>query len=134
MFQERAGVLPMLPLFQLWVFPHVTLEDWGMKELVALVVRVVTHTMFNKHYYSFGGGPTGLWVTCAVMQIFDKQWGVVLKKVSVKTHGTVRYMGDIRIILPPFKPGWRWVGGSIKFCLVWNREDKNDLGWDNGVN
>ena len=38
-----------------WEFPHITLEDWEKKQIVACVIRIATETMFKKHYYSFGG-------------------------------------------------------------------------------
>ena len=36
----------------------------------------------------------------------------------------MRYMDDGRTTLPPFRVGWRWVDGSIKFCKRWAEEDK----------
>ena len=91
--------------------------------------------MFKRHFYNFGGrtyqqdggGPIGLRGTCAVarliMQIFYKKWGSLLKDLGVKTYEVVRYMDDIRAVLPPFKCGWRWVGGKIQFCKRWELED-----------
>ena len=38
-------------------------------------------------------------------------------------YEVVRYMDDIRLILPPFKSGWRWVGGSLQYCKRWEMED-----------
>ena len=38
-----------------WIFPQVNLEDHEKKELIAVVVEIVTQALFNKHYYTFGG-------------------------------------------------------------------------------
>ena len=63
---------------------------------MAQVVRITTSTMFEKHYYTFGGkryrqrreGPIGLKGTCAaarfVLQIFDRKWEVRLEKWAYK--------------------------------------------------
>ena len=93
--------------------------------------------MFKKHFYTFGGrtyhqsegGPIGLRGTCAVariiMQIFDRKWGELLSDLRVRVWENVRYMDDARTLLPPFKAGWRWVDGEIKYCKRWEREDKD---------
>ena len=59
------------------------------------------------------------------MKLFDRKWGQVLSDLGVRVYGGMRYMDDIRAVLPPFKCGWRWVEGSIKFCKRWEVEDQN---------
>ena len=121
-----------------WSFKEdLVLEDWEKKQIVAEVIKLATKTMFNRHFYTFGGrtyhqrggGPIGLRGTCAVarliMQIFDRKWGGLLKSMGVKYYDLVRYMDDIRMILPPFKCGWRWVEGNIMYCKRWEIEDVN---------
>ena len=57
-----------------WEFPKVVLEDWEKVEIIANVVMIATRTMFEKHFYTFGGrtfqqdggGPIGLRGTCGV--------------------------------------------------------------------
>ena len=119
-----------------WEFRgDIILEDWEMKQILAEVIKLATITMFKKHYYSFGGkkynqkggGPIGLRGTCAVarliMQLYDGKWGELLEKLCVKTYTTLRYMDNMRTLLPPFKAGWRWVEGSIKYCIRREKED-----------
>ena len=118
-----------------WVFPHVQLEDWERKKIVAGVLKLATRAMFRKHFYTFGGktfqqtegGPIGLRGTCAVarlvMQAFDREWGELLRALCVRTWGNMRYMDDGRTVMPPFKPGWRWDQGQIRYCLRWEKED-----------
>ena len=121
-----------------WVFPTVTLTEGDKKELLASVIKIATQTMFQKHYYSFGGkkfnqkegGPIGLRGTCAVarliMQIFDGKWEAMLQKVGLTVHMMARYMDDCRTFLPPVRPGWRWVeGGRLQYCLRWENEDSD---------
>ena len=33
-------------------------------------------------------------------------------------------MDDMRTLLPPFRAGWRWLDGSIQYCIKWEREDR----------
>ena len=74
-----------------------------------------------------GGGPIGIRGTCAVarllMQLIDRKWGEILREMGVTVWDSVRYMDDLRTILPPFKPGWRWADGGIKFCRKWEGEN-----------
>ena len=120
-----------------WEFKkNIILEDWEKKQILAEVVKIATEAMFKKHYYSFGGrtyhqrggGPIGLRGTCAVarviMQLFDRKWGQMLRDMGVRLYDLVRYMDDIRAILAPFKSGWRWVDGGIKYCKRWEAEDQ----------
>ena len=91
--------------------------------------------MFETHLYTFGGetflqlegGPIGLGGTCAiarvVMCMFDGKWMARLVKMCLKIKEYMRYMDDGRILLPAFRPGWRWVNGELKFTLAWERED-----------
>ena len=100
-----------------WIFPQVKLEEWEKRELVAVVVEILTEALFSKHYYTFGGkffhqrggGPLGLRGTCAiarvVMQMFDRKWRGVLAEQRITTELLVRYMDDARAFLPAFHPG-----------------------------
>ena len=45
--------------------------------------------------------------------------------MNIVTWLVLRYMDDGRAFLPPFKHGWRWVEGEVKFCERWRFEDKN---------
>ena len=33
-------------------------------------------------------------------------------------------MDDMRVALPPIRPGWRWVEGELKYCKRWEVEDE----------
>ena len=119
-----------------WEFPPVILEEWEKEQLIIEVIRIAVKTMFEKHYYTFGGkifrqkkgGPIGPRGTCAIaraiMQIFDLKWEARLQNMAVQFILNARYMDDGRIILPPFKKGWRWEGGKIQFCRRWEKEDE----------
>ena len=37
-------------------------------------------------------------------------------------------MDDARTFLPPFKAGWRWSEGAIRYCKKWESEDKDKSG------
>ena len=119
-----------------WIFPRVVLSYEDKLEIIGTVLSIATSAMFQHHYYSFGGetyrqeegGPIGLRGTCAIarlwMQAFDVDWEGDLDKMGVVTNLIMRYMDDGRSIMPPLKPGWRWVEGGLKFCLDWEREDQ----------
>ena len=123
-----------------WEFPRIVLTEEEKRGIIAAVIRVATEAMFQKHYYSFGGktfhqqggGPIGLRGTCAVarliMQIFDRKWEELLGSLNVRTHGVIRYMDDARTFLPPFKAGWRWSEGAIRYCKKWESEDRDKSG------
>ena len=114
-----------------WEFPTVTLTEEDKRGLLENVIKVATRTMFEKHFYSFGGkkfnqkggGPIGLRGTCAVarliMQIFDVKWGAALERAGLTVHLMSRYMDDCRTFLPPVRPGWRWEEGRLMYCLRW---------------
>ena len=120
-----------------WIFPQVKLEEWEKRELVAVVVEILTEALFSKHYYTFGGkffhqrggGPIGLRGTCAiarvVMQMFDRKWRGVLAEQRITTELLVRYMDDARAFLPAFHPGWRYSPRGLEFCQKWAAEDKH---------
>ena len=119
-----------------WVFPRVTLTPEDKLEIVGTVLSIATTSMFHHHYYSFGGkmyrqdggGPIGLRGTCAIarlmMQIFDEKWEGRLKELCIRIWLNTRYMDDGRTAMPPIKPGWRWVNGSLLFNIKWEREDQ----------
>ena len=124
-----------------WEFRNdIILEEGEKKQILAEVIKLAVLAMFKKHYYSFGGkkynqkggGPIGLRGTCAVarviMQLYDRKWGELLEGLCVKTYGTLRYMDDMRTLLPPFRAGWRWVEGKISYCVKWEREDEKISG------
>ena len=93
--------------------------------------------MFKHHYYSFDGktfrqekgGPIGLRGTCALarlcMQIFDVKWERTLERIGLIIWLTLRYMDDGRTYLPPIKPGWRWINGTLQFTMGWEKEDQS---------
>ena len=119
-----------------WVFPRITLTAEDKLEILGTVLDIATTALFSHHYYSFGGskykqkdgGPIGLRGTCAIarlmMQIFDVKWEGTLKDLCIKIWLNCRYMDDGRTAMPPLKPGWRWMEGSLKFCTKWEREDQ----------
>ena len=104
--------------------------------MIAEIIKIAVSTMFNKHYYTFGGrkfhqargGPIGLRGTCAiaraVMQLFDGKWEQRLVELGVEFWLNARYMDDGRIFLPPIKRGWRWEEGRIQYCKRWEEEDR----------
>ena len=118
-----------------WEFPSVILEEWEKKFLASEVIKIAIKTLFNKHYYTFGGkmyhqdegGPIGLRATCAiarmVMQYFDKGWEEKLTRLNIKIWLNARYMDDGRLMLPPIKRGWRWEGEKVQFYKRWELED-----------
>ena len=61
------------------------------------------------------------------MQLFDMKWKLTLEAPGVKLWLMARYMDDVRVFLPPIKPGWR--GGmegrtrGIWFKKEWETED-----------
>ena len=116
------------------------LSDGEKKDIVATVICIATETLFKNHLYSFGGkmyrqvkgGPIGLRGTCAiarlVMQMWDSMWMERLSMLKVVTMLAMRYMDDGRTFLHPFKAGWRWHNGELKFCKKWAIEDVNVSG------
>ena len=119
-----------------WVFPRVVLSDEEKLEIIGTVLGIAVTTMFQHHYYSFGGetyrqekgGPIGLRGTCGIarlcMQVFDVKWEETLKTLGIVTNLISRYMDDGRSFMPPLKPGWRWEDGNLKFKVRWEREDQ----------
>ena len=57
------------------------------------------------------------------MQILDRKWLTLLEDMGVTIWENIRYMDDGRTLLPPFRPGWRWTQGGIKYCKRWELED-----------
>ena len=49
-------------------------------------------------------------------------------KNRVKIEEYMRYMDDGRSFLHPFKAGWRWVDGGLKYKEAWRVEDKHKTG------
>ena len=118
-----------------WIFPDVVLSEEEKKMLIAAVVSIVTKSLFENHFYEFGGkkyhqkggGPIGLRGTCAVarviMQLFDIKWRERLNNLGITTWLLGRYMDDGRVFLPPIRHGWRMVGGDLLYCRRWAQED-----------
>ena len=46
-----------------------------------------------------------------------------LAKLRVVIALAMRYMDDGRVFMAPFRAGWRWVEGDIKWCKRWEIED-----------
>ena len=123
-----------------WIFQKVVLTEWEKNEIISEVVSLATKAMFKNHFYKFGGkiyhqargGPIGLRGTCAVarivMQLFDLKWGNILKDLGIVTWLNFRYVDDSRSLLPPIKPGWRWVGGQLVYTKRWEMEDSHVSG------
>ena len=133
------GVGPKGPLVgdtEQWVFPRVILTPEMKLEIIGTVLSIAITALFHQHYYSFGGrmfrqtkgGPIGLRGTCAlarmIMQIFDGKWEGRLRELCLKIWLYSRYMDDGRAAMPPIKPGWRWIGSSLKYCVKWEQEDQ----------
>ena len=120
-----------------WEFPSVVLEDWEREQVIMEVIKIAVTTMFSKHYYGFGGkmfhqtkgGPIGPRGTCAIaritMQWFDIKWEERLNSLRLQFWLNGRYMDDIRIFLPPIKPGWRWEEGRVVYSKRWEELDKD---------
>ena len=45
-------------------------------------------------------------------------------ELCIKIWLNTRYMDDGRTAMPPIRPGWRWINGSLLFNLKWEREDQ----------
>ena len=87
--------------------------------MVAEVARVSSQVMFDTHLYTFGGkvfrqkegDPIGLRGTCAIPRLimynWDRGWMRTMEFNSITISGYWRYMDDGRILLPPFKMGWK---------------------------
>ena len=120
-----------------WVFPSVSLTEEEKLLLIATVIEIACITMFQKHYYNFGGkvyhqeegGPIGLRGTCAVarvtMQLFDGKWKTILDRWGIMTWLISRYMDDLRTMLAPIRRGWRATLRGLTFCQKWWEEDSN---------
>ena len=108
--------------------------------VVAEVVKIIAEVMFTNHLYTFGGqvyrqkrgGPIGLRGTCALARLmmcnWDRLWVNLMVKNRVKIEEYMRYMDDGRSFLHPFKAGWRWVDGGLKYKEAWRVEDKHKTG------
>ena len=59
------------------------------------------------------------------MQLFDAKWKRRLEDLGIKTWLLARYVDDSRAVLPPIKPGWRWMEDSLKYTERWEQEDKD---------
>ena len=127
---------PMVGDTEQWVFPKVILTPEIKLEIIGTALSIAISALFHHHYYSFGGrmfkqrrgGPIGLRGTCAIarliMQIFDVKWEDRLGELGLKIWLYSRYMDDGRAAMPPIKPGWRWQGSSLKYCIRWEQEDQ----------
>ena len=120
-----------------WVFPRVRLTEKEKNKIMAVVIKIITETMFRTHVYTFGGkvfrqsngGPIGLRSTCSVarlvMKIWDNKWLARLSKMMVKIEAATRYMDDGRTALHPLRHGWRWTGKTIAYSKKWEEEDSH---------
>ena len=119
-----------------WFFPQVELTQVEKDEILATVVKIAARKMFETHIYSFGGkrykqsggGRIGLRSTCAVarvaMSAWDNEWLKRIGGSNILLELACRYMDDGRAILYPIRPGWRWCGQELEWCLRWEMEDK----------
>ena len=118
-----------------WVFPAVRPTEEERRRIVAEVIAITTEVMFKHHLYTFGGkthrqkegGPIGLRGTCAIARLtmcaWDRRWRNRMEELGVKILLYSRYMDDGRAHLPPFKSGWRWEEGEIRYKEAWRKED-----------
>ena len=120
-----------------WCWPRVKLTEEERVMVVAEVVKILAEVMFTNHLYTFGGrtyrqkkgGPIGLRGTCALARLVmcngDRLWEDLMKKNRVTIEDYMRYMDEGRTFLHPFKHGWRWVDGGLKYRETWRVEDLN---------
>ena len=123
-----------------WRFPDIILAEEEKKLIVAEVIKIMIEILFKNHLYTFGGkryrqkkgGPIGLRATCAIARLvicaWDRKWKELITKNNITLEEDIRYMDDGRIILLPFRPGWRWSEGGVKFTKRWAMEDKDRTG------
>ena len=123
-----------------WRFPDIILAEEEKKLIVAEVIKIMIEILFKNHLYTFGGkryrqkkgGPIGLRATCAIARLvicaWDRKWKELITKNNITLEEYIRYMDDGRIILLPFRPGWRWSEGGVKFTKRWAMEDKDRTG------
>ena len=123
-----------------WRFPDIILAEEEKKLMVAEVIKIMIEILFKNHLYTFGGkryrqkkgGPIGLRATCAIARLvicaWDRKWKELITKNNITLEEYIRYMDDGRIILLPFRPGWRWSEGGVKFTKRWAMEDKDRTG------
>ena len=123
-----------------WRFPDIILAEEEKKPIVAEVIKIMIEILFKNHLYTFGGkryrqkkgGPIGLRATCAIARLvicaWDRKWKELITKNNITLEEDIRYMDDGRIILLPFRPGWRWSEGGVKFTKRWAMEDKDRTG------
>ena len=138
---RRPGVTGAGPLGQergdtdQWLFPSIKLTEEEKKLIIAEVVKICTEIMFENHLYTFGGkvfrqkrgGPIGLRGTCAIARLvmanYDRKWMKLMEDNKIKINSYMRYMDDGRAFLAALKPGWRWIGGGLRFKKSWRQED-----------
>ena len=125
-----------------WRWPRVKLSDEEKKMVIAEVVKILAEVMFTNHLYTFGGqtyrqkigGPIGLRGTCALARLvmcnWDRLWEELVKKNRITLEDYMRYMDDGRSFLHPFKHGWRWKDGGIKYKEAWRLEDLSKTAQD----
>ena len=61
---------------------------------------------------------------------WDRLWEEVMRWNRVTLEEYMRYMGDGRSLLHPFRTGWSWVEGVLKFREAWRLEDKEKTAQD----
>jgi len=55
--------------------------------------------------------------------MFDGKWETNLVNLGLKIWLMMRYVDDMRVALPPVKPGWRWYQGGLRYTKRWELED-----------
>ena len=103
-------------------------------------MRIVTELMFENHLYTFNGkvyrqrkgGPIRLRGTCAIARLvmcaWDRVWLGKMVKNNITIASYLRYMDDGRAFLHPFRAGWRWKDGGVKYTRRWEIEDMGKSG------
>ena len=117
-----------------WDFTKVKLTPDLKIELLAMMIQVAVLAMTSTTCYSFAGNlykqkkglGIGLRASACLARIcmckWDQLWGFLQQSLGVKIILFFRYIDDLRLLLFPIKPGYRW--SNEKKC--WDETANDD--------
>ena len=101
--------------------------DWQKVRVIGRVIETAVLVCMGTHPYCFGdklllqqeGGPIGMRFTASlagvVMKMWDKAWYNLMEREGLSHLLFLRYVDDVRLILPALNKGWYWNGENFEY-------------------
>ena len=112
------------------------ISDQQKLKIVGRVVETAVLVCMGTHPYSFGdklmvqqeGGPIGMRFTASlanlIMKMWDRAWYKLMEREGITHYLFLRYVDDVRLILPSLKKGWFWDGENFSYSELQRQKDE----------